>query len=130
MSIVDQDTGLDEFYPYGGTDILYGGAGDDILEGGKDQDFLWGGLDSDTFVYNTGDGWDIIWDFTKGEDIIELSYDGIANWDDLSKYISSDTDGSAEITFSEDDFISFGEAKPGAGVISAADLEASDFAFA
>jgi|ETNmetMinimDraft_16_1059900.scaffolds.fasta_scaffold49365_2 hypothetical protein len=100
------------------------GWGKDILEGGEGDDFLWGGLGSDTFVYNTGDGSDLIRDFTKGEDMIELSCSdiGIANWDNLSGYIGSDVDGTALITFSEDDSILLANIRP-------QDLEASDFAF-
>ena len=104
-------------------DHLLGGEGDDILEGGEHGDWLWGGSDNDTFVYNTGDGGDIIYDFTKGEDMIELSYNGIADWGELRDYISSDTDGTAIITFSEDDSIILSG-------VDAANLEASDFAFA
>ncbi|MAG22603.1 MAG: hypothetical protein CMM09_00780 [Rhodospirillaceae bacterium] len=63
--------------------------------------------------------------------MIELSYDGIADWGDLSGCISSDTDGTALITFSagdvqlgiEDDSILLSG-------VDAASLEASDFAFA
>ena len=50
-------------------DWLDGGDGDDILDGGSDEDFLAGGAgndilaggeDDDTYVFNTGDGMDII----------------------------------------------------------------------
>jgi Ca2+-binding RTX toxin-like protein len=43
-----------------GFDALEGGSGDDILTGGIGGDTLDGGDGSDTFVYNTGDGNDIV----------------------------------------------------------------------
>ncbi len=55
--------------------------------------------------------------------MIELSYNGIADWGELRDYISSDANGTAIITFSEDDSIILSG-------VDAANLEASDFAFA
>ena len=43
-------------------DILYGGAGDDIMIGGKGIDQLYGGSGRDTYIFNSGDGGDTIWD--------------------------------------------------------------------
>ena len=66
----------------GGTssDIVNGGAGNDRLTGGADLDLLTGGAGNDTFIYTmTGDSGtnlltrDIISDFTKGQDRIDLS---------------------------------------------------------
>ncbi|MDP7468385.1 MAG: calcium-binding protein, partial [Alphaproteobacteria bacterium] len=119
---LDGGDGNDRLSGGDGNDWLHGGGGSDLLEGGKGGDWLWGDEDTDTFVYNTGDGVDLIWDFTQGEDKIELSYDGIADWGDLSGYISSDSDDTV-ITFSEDDSILLVH-------VDAASLEASDFAFA
>ncbi len=79
----------------GGNDQLNGGAGNDILIGGTGTDLLRGGAGADTFVFtsprdsapgapsyiNNGDlnalagagARDIIQDFTKGQDVIDLS---------------------------------------------------------
>ena len=43
-------------------DHLYGGGGDDILQGNSGYDYLEGGLGNDTYVWNTGDGFDTILD--------------------------------------------------------------------
>ena len=43
-----------------GHDHLYGGAGNDILKGGRGNDVLEGGSGSDIYVFNKGDGNDII----------------------------------------------------------------------
>jgi Ca2+-binding RTX toxin-like protein len=44
----------------GGNDTLTGGAGNDRLEGGKGNDILAGGNGGDTYVFNLGDGRDVI----------------------------------------------------------------------
>ncbi|MBB3994401.1 hypothetical protein GGR95_002046 [Sulfitobacter undariae] len=58
-----------------GDDVLNGGAGDDIISGdggndtitgGADDDTITGGEGFDTFVYNAGDGHDLITDFNTG----------------------------------------------------------------
>ena len=41
-------------------DTLGGGAGDDRIAGGKGNDTLTGGLGNDTYVFNSGDGQDLI----------------------------------------------------------------------
>ena len=43
-----------------GNDTLYGGVGDDILNGGIGNDTLRGGAGNDSFVFNKGDGQDVI----------------------------------------------------------------------
>nr|WP_306275370.1 retention module-containing protein [Pseudomonas oleovorans] len=67
-------TGNDVLAGGSGNNILVGGAGDDILIGGAGNDTLTGGGGKDTFVWKQGDiGHDIITDFTRGEDKIDLS---------------------------------------------------------
>lgn len=56
----------------GGIDKLIGQAGDDTLIGGKGSDILRGGAGADVFVVGQQYGFDIIRDFTDGEDILEL----------------------------------------------------------
>lgn len=61
-----------------GEDQLFGGAGDDILIGGTNRDWLTGGAGRDTFRFNAaneskGGAMDRIMDFTRGEDVIDLS---------------------------------------------------------
>ncbi len=43
-------------------DHIYGRGGQDILQGGGGNDYLEGGKDTDTYVYNSGDGFDTILD--------------------------------------------------------------------
>lgn len=52
--------GNDMLYGGNGKDKLYGDSGDDILVGGAGDDYLAGGDGSDIYIYNCGDGNDII----------------------------------------------------------------------
>ena len=61
-----------------GNDILYGGKGSDSLWGGAGNDTLWGGAGNDTFIYNPGEGDDVIADYAKGDRIMILSGDSYA----------------------------------------------------
>jgi Ca2+-binding RTX toxin-like protein len=62
-----------------GNDQLLGGEGEDVLSGGRGRDTLTGGAESDRFVFlaaaetPTGAGRDVITDFEKGLDRIDLS---------------------------------------------------------
>ncbi|WP_439154314.1 calcium-binding protein [Yoonia sp.] len=67
--------GVDLISGLAGNDYLYGLAGDDVLDGGAGTDRLYGGLGADTFVFAEGTRLDIVYDFTDGEDMIQL--DGI-----------------------------------------------------
>ncbi|WP_445247359.1 FG-GAP-like repeat-containing protein, partial [Microcoleus sp. OTE_8_concoct_300] len=59
---------------YGGedNDTLTGCQGDDILYGDLGNDSLIGGSGNDIFVLNSGQGFDVIADFTIGQDLIGL----------------------------------------------------------
>ncbi|MEL6617602.1 MAG: calcium-binding protein [Pseudomonadota bacterium] len=65
--------GNDELKGESGRDGLRGGAGDDTLDGGTGNDVLRGDAGADVFVFETGDGNDVIRDFDLAEDRIELS---------------------------------------------------------
>jgi Ca2+-binding RTX toxin-like protein len=70
----------DTLYGQGGDDELYGQAGRDILIGGAKQDWLYGGADADRFVFSStsdiglGARSDVIADFERGLDLIDLRY--------------------------------------------------------
>ena len=62
-----------------GNDTLSGNGGDDILVGGAGKDVLTGGTGRDSFLFQSnadslvGVGRDVVTDFTKGSDLIDLS---------------------------------------------------------
>lgn len=65
---------------------IFGGAGDDTLEGGAGADRLTGNAGRDIFAYyaaadSTVSASDMILDFTPGEDVIWLRFDGNASAD-------------------------------------------------
>lgn len=65
-----------------GEDNLNGGRGRDIIEGGADNDILTGGRGRDFFVFNEGDGLDVITDMQRW-DRIDLSGTDL-EFDDLT----------------------------------------------
>ena len=56
-----------------GNDLLDGGAGIDVLNGGAGNDTLSGGNGADRFVFTDATGNDVITDFRRGSDKIDLS---------------------------------------------------------
>ncbi|MBD3879064.1 MAG: hypothetical protein SR1Q5_05175 [Quinella sp. 1Q5] len=50
-----------------GNDKLYGGKGNDTLWGSKGNDSLWGNAGNDTFIYNYGEGKDVIFGFDNND---------------------------------------------------------------
>ncbi|SDJ78899.1 choice-of-anchor L domain-containing protein [Aliiruegeria lutimaris] len=56
-----------------GHDKLKGGSGNDRLEGGSGNDRLAGGSGEDVFVFNAGDGNDVLYDFEIGTDSLQFS---------------------------------------------------------
>ncbi len=55
--------GDDTLYGNDGNDSLYGGNGNDTLVGGTGNDRLEGGYQDDTYIFNLGDGEDVIADY-------------------------------------------------------------------
>ena len=76
-----------------GGDTIQGGDGEDSIRGGKGNDTLWGGDNSDTFIFNAGDGNDVIKDFNSDDTIDKLLiYDkrGLRYANFKGKYSSKD----------------------------------------
>ncbi len=53
----------EKIYGYAGDDQIYGQSGDDTILGSEGSDGLYGGDGNDTYVFNKGDGQDIIYDY-------------------------------------------------------------------
>ncbi|MFO1088195.1 MAG: calcium-binding protein [Hyphomicrobiales bacterium] len=95
---IEGNSGNDTLDGGPGNDFLYGGDGDDVLVGGEGRDWLFGGAGNDTFSFLTPSAspagnttQDTIWDFTRGEDKIEIDSsiatsfadfhrDGLSTW--------------------------------------------------
>ena len=69
--------GDDTLYGETGNDTLRGGNGDDILVGGEGNDYLYGDYGSDTYIFEPGDGNDILSDYGNldEEDTIKINVD-------------------------------------------------------
>jgi Ca2+-binding RTX toxin-like protein len=59
-------------------DSLIGGYGNDVLDGNTGNDSLKGGEGEDTFVWAIGQGRDVIRDFEKGDDTLDMTF---SDWD-------------------------------------------------
>jgi Ca2+-binding RTX toxin-like protein len=88
-----------------GDDLISGGAGNDTIVGGDGKDTLAGGAGKDVFVFESGFGKDVVLDFQKGVDKLEIQANinglGIATPGDLAPYISGNA-VSAEIKLGGD----------------------------
>jgi Ca2+-binding RTX toxin-like protein len=69
--LLDGCEGNDTLFGGAGSDTIIGGFGDDILIGGLENDSLVGGLGNDTFVLEINAEFDVISDFTSGQDVLE-----------------------------------------------------------
>jgi len=67
------ESGNDILYGGAGKDVLSGGDGSDVLYGGTGDDILLGGAGKDTYVYNRGDGIDVIHDIPQDWNVPEAS---------------------------------------------------------
>lgn len=86
--VVHGMSGNDDVFGLSGNDWLFGDVGNDLLNGGLGNDVLTGGLGIDTFVFASGDGADIITDFSargRAHDMIDLSaVESVVAFEDLS----------------------------------------------
>jgi Ca2+-binding RTX toxin-like protein len=69
--LLDGCEGNDTIFGGAGSDTLLGGLGDDIFMRGWENDSLVGGLGNDTFVLESNAGFDVIYDFTSGLDVLQ-----------------------------------------------------------
>lgn len=141
--IMDGGSGNDRLWAHAGNDRLYGGHGHDYLSGGEGNDILSGsfgadllrgGADNDIFHFgdnlenSTLSDRDFILDFTRGEDMIDLTGladNGINDFSDLTVTNVWSTGGKVRITADSLDFgfdLQFADANYA--------IDANDFVFA
>ena len=113
--------GKDVGFGGNGADMVYGGKGQDALGGGAGKDMLVGGRGSDTFIFKEGDARDVIADFGRGNDKIDVSDLGITRFKEIRDDIS-DKNGNAVINFGDGDRLVLND-------FEAANLGANDFIF-
>ncbi|MEQ8956690.1 MAG: hypothetical protein RLP02_02000, partial [Coleofasciculus sp. C2-GNP5-27] len=67
------DMGYDTLTGGEGDDFLRGGTGDDLLDGGEGNDRLFGDSGADQFLLRLGEGMDMVFNFSDGEDSFLLA---------------------------------------------------------
>ena len=88
--------GNDTLYGGDGNDTIYGDNDNDTLVGGKGNDRLEGGYGDDTYIYNLGDGFDIIYDNSGTDKIVfgeNITFDDLSferTGSHLNVYINGD----------------------------------------
>jgi Ca2+-binding RTX toxin-like protein len=73
------------------SNIITGNSGDNIIEGGQGNDILTGGGGHDTYIFQPGDGSDIITDFKAGAgagDVVKLEGYGFSSFDGIEAAMS------------------------------------------
>ncbi len=124
LGFLDAGDGADTVIGSAFADDLRGGAGNDVLRGGAGNDVLKGGAGADIFVFNQGNGQDIIGDFVagaaNGHDVIDISTALFANYTALKAGLSQV--GADAVLTSGADSITF-------KAVAVASLVASDFIF-
>jgi phospholipase/lecithinase/hemolysin len=119
QDLLQGDTGQDILNGGLGKDALTGGLGDDRLDGGTSDDRLTGNQGSDQFFYRPGDGNDVITDFAKGSDKIDLSSFRFQGFSDFTS--KANLNGSL-INFGSGNTLRLNQ-------VNVATLSASDFIF-
>ncbi len=84
------------------TNWIYGRGGNDLINGGAGDDVLFGESGSDTFVFDRGTGGDVIADFERGVDRIDLSAFGPMTFTQLQTlFVQDGTVGGIQLTTGE-----------------------------
>ena len=60
--------------------VIIGGAGNDTINGAEGNDTIYGGAGKNVFVYESGEGNDVIADYTGGNDTIRISGDSVSSY--------------------------------------------------
>ncbi len=102
-----------------GRDKIFAGRGDDTINGGADFDVVRGFKGNDVFVFEAGNDTDVILDFRRGVDQIDVSSFGVTSIDDLEL---TSTRSRTTIDFGDDELVILR--------LRHQQLDASDFIFA
>lgn len=118
--------GNDRILGLGGSDQLFGGAGNDELTGGAGSDLLTGGGGNDVFRFDARlFGSDVIADFGRGGDRVDVSGLNITDFKTLQMYLGENSSGDAQLVLysnGEQEYVRFDG-------VELEDLSAKDFIF-
>lgn len=88
--------GDDDLHGDEGRDWLAGGAGADLVVGGAGDDLLAGGEGADVFEFRRGSGRDVVVDFERGRDRLDLTDHDLDTWAKVQGAIRGDGFGAVE----------------------------------
>ncbi|MFN6568632.1 calcium-binding protein [Dendronalium sp. ChiSLP03b] len=91
-------SGDDTIQGLNGNDTLSGLGGNDRLEGGAGNDTLYGGTGNDVFNLAYSQNNDVVIDFVRGQDKVDVRSLNIGDWNTLKLLISNDGQDNALIT--------------------------------
>jgi|GEM_PF-1918256 len=97
--------GDDELRGQTGYDVLNGEAGDDVLVGGEGRDHYTGGEGADRFVLGEGSDLDRVWDFTSGEDVLDLRGFHLEDFAAFQALARVNNDGDTVVDFGDGDML-------------------------
>ncbi|MEH2183385.1 calcium-binding protein, partial [Nostoc sp.] len=106
-----------------GNDVLFGEQGNDRLEGGLGNDTFYGGVGNDVFNFKYYQQNDVVIDFVRGQDKVDVRNLNISDWTTLQKLISNDGQNNALIKTYFDGYSS----QLKLNGINPSQLQASDF---
>jgi hypothetical protein len=84
-----------------GNDTIIGTSGDDVIQGLRGNDIFYGGAGNDVFVFDFEryqNNYDVVMDFVRGQDKVDIRNLNIADWATLQTLISNDGQNNALIT--------------------------------
>lgn len=81
--VLNGGDGVDDLQGGDGNDILRGDDGADVIFGGTGNDSLTGGAGADVFGLEESFGRDRVFDFTLGEDVLDVAALGVTSIDEL-----------------------------------------------
>ena len=112
-NIITSSSGNDVLYGEAGNDIILAGTGDDVLEGGDGDDTLDGqggqnwfitGSGQDNIVFNSNSGFLHVYDFSDGNDRIDMRGTGITLANAAANVtITEFTEGGVLVAFGDDE---------------------------
>jgi peroxidase len=78
---------------YGGDDDIYAGKGNDYIFAGYGDDYIWTGEGKDIVVLDLHSGYDVVHDFNKKYDKLDLTEYGIDSWKEVKQAAHQTKDG-------------------------------------
>jgi hypothetical protein len=78
---------------YGGADDIYAGKGNDYIFAGYGNDYIWTGEGKDIVVLDLHSGYDVVHDFNKKYDKLDLTEYGIDSWKEVKNAMQKTGDG-------------------------------------